>query len=513
MTAHLVITTVGDERWQSHVMLRMSVEMGMGYGVSPGASSAVVLVLDDDVPSMSVGFSSTRMMVSEGEGPLVVELTARTAGDERPHAGVGIGDIRLSAMDGTALAAADYVDEVLQMPLSPSSFTRVDAGVYEATLRFVVGIVDDDVLELEEEFVLTLAGEGLAPAVAIEPGSAAVVIADDDEVAVSVEEEALSVARGGEAVLGLSLDHEHFSASSVVLVATTGLNVSPSIVEFAAGETRTTALVSVALDAPLSVGEISIGQVSPRLKPGASSRTSVTVLPRTVMLRLGGELAPLSSVEPVRLIVATTPVLAADETVQVSVSSLSPALVMPGPPVTLSAATPMAMMTLTAGSVEEDVIVTLTATATTENVVVAAPATTEVVVLPPLREVAVRFDPATLTLTNEMPLSVTVTSGLSGDDMETLIVELVPSMDRVTLTPGTVTLTRGNPSTMVEVGLVGLPTSDGPVTTVVLRGTAFIDGTATDRVKVVPANSLAVEFRKGALRFRIRVFLEGALPL
>ena len=32
MTAHLVITTVGDERWQSHVMLRMSVEMGMGYG-------------------------------------------------------------------------------------------------------------------------------------------------------------------------------------------------------------------------------------------------------------------------------------------------------------------------------------------------------------------------------------------------------------------------------------------------------------------------------------------------
>ena len=218
MTAHLVITTVGDERWQSHVMLRMSVETGMGYGVSPGASSAVVLVLDDDVPSMSVGFSSTRMMVSEGEGPLVVELTARTAGDERPHAGVGIGDIRLSAMDGTALASADYVDEVLQMPLSPPGFTRVDAGVYEATLRFVVGIVDDEVLELEEEFVLTLTGEGLAPAVAIEPGSAAVVIADDDEAVVSVEADVVEVVEGSTAVFTLRRDSNDLSEALTVMV-------------------------------------------------------------------------------------------------------------------------------------------------------------------------------------------------------------------------------------------------------------------------------------------------------
>ena len=148
----------------------------------------------------------------------MVELTARTAGDERPHAGVGIGDIRLSAMDGTALASADYVDEVLQMPLSPSSFTRVDAGVYEATLRFVVGIVDDDVLELEEEFVLTLAGEGLAPAVAIEPGSAAAVIADDDEVAVSVAADVVEVVEGSTAVFTLRRDSDDLSEALTVMV-------------------------------------------------------------------------------------------------------------------------------------------------------------------------------------------------------------------------------------------------------------------------------------------------------
>ena len=329
-TARLTILTTGDEIWQAHTSLTVTVLPGSGYAISATMSSAVVLVRDDDVPSMVVGFSGTGMTVEEGVGTLSVEVIARTAGDERPHADVEIGGIRLSAMDGTAMSPADYVADPVSVSLSPSSFTRVDAGAYELALSFVVEIVDDEIVELEEEFVLALTGEGLAPAVVIDSGSAMVVITDDDGPMVSVEAQALNVVRGGEVELGLSLDHEHFSASSVVLVATTGLNVSPRVVEFPAGVTRTTVLVSATLDAPLSIGEVSIGAISPLLKPGVSSRTSVTVLPRTVALRLSGDLRPLSSVEPVRLMVATTPMLVADETVEVSVSSSSPALVMPG---------------------------------------------------------------------------------------------------------------------------------------------------------------------------------------
>ena len=184
---------------------------------------------------------------------------------------------------------------------------------------------------------------------------------------------------------------------------------------------------------------------------------------------------------------------------------------------------PTVEVVLTAGTVEEDVIVTLTATAVTENnVTVDAAATTEVVVSPPpeqvvlpppLRVVMVKFEPSTVTLTSRRSMSVTVTSTLSEASTETLIIELVPQVDQVVLIPSTVLLTGANPSATVEVSLLVLPPGDGPVGTVLLQGTAFIENAVTDRVQVVPANSLLVEFRKGALRFRIRVFLEGALPL
>ena len=113
-------------------------------------------------------------------------MVARTAGDERPHADVGIGDIRLSAVAGTAMAMApsDYVLDPVSTSLSPSSSRASMREPYELSLSFVVEIVDDEIAELEEEFVLTLTGEGLAQAVSIDPGSLAVVIADDDDPAV-----------------------------------------------------------------------------------------------------------------------------------------------------------------------------------------------------------------------------------------------------------------------------------------------------------------------------------------
>ena len=186
MTTRFEIQTVRDGRWQAHTMMRVRLKFGMDYEASPGASSAVVLVLDDDVPAMTVGVSSTRMTVSEGEETLAVQVIARTMGAERPHTDVGIGSIRLSAVDGTALMPADYVADVMEMTIAPSNFTRVDSGVYEAALPFAVEIVDDAVQELEEEFVLSLTGLGLASAVSIEPSSAAVVIADDDKAVISV---------------------------------------------------------------------------------------------------------------------------------------------------------------------------------------------------------------------------------------------------------------------------------------------------------------------------------------
>ena len=119
------VRTTNDAVWQAHTGLTLEVvdvESSTSYAVLGSLSSATVLVRDDDVPSMSVGFSSTRMRVSEGEGPLVVEVVARTAGDERPHADVGIGSVRLSAMDGTALMPADYVSDPVSVPAVPVEF-------------------------------------------------------------------------------------------------------------------------------------------------------------------------------------------------------------------------------------------------------------------------------------------------------------------------------------------------------------------------------------------------------
>ena len=205
-TARLLISSEADEAWQAHTSLTAVVEFGADYVVSPGASSAAVLVRDDDVPAMVVGFSGTGMMVEEGVGTLSVGVVARTAGDERPHADVGIGDIRLSAVAGTAMAAppSDYVLDPVSVSLSPSSFTRVDAGGYELALSFVVEIVDDEIAELEEEFVLTLTGEGLAPSVSIDPGSLAVVIADDDDPAVPIDAASTEVIEGSTIVFTLT---------------------------------------------------------------------------------------------------------------------------------------------------------------------------------------------------------------------------------------------------------------------------------------------------------------------
>ena len=195
-TARLEITTVDDDAWQAHTTVRVTVLPGVGYAPSEAMGSAAVLVRDDDVPSMVVGVSSTRMVVSEGEGSLVVELTARTAGNERPHTDVEIGGIRLSAMDGTAMAPSDYVFDPVSVSLSPPSFTRVDAGAYELALSFVVEIVDDEVAELEEEFALALTGVGLARAVSVDPSLATVVITDDDEKNLPREFAALEILDG-----------------------------------------------------------------------------------------------------------------------------------------------------------------------------------------------------------------------------------------------------------------------------------------------------------------------------
>ena len=247
-TARLLILSEDDEAWQTHTSLTAVVKFGTDYVVSPGASSAAVLVRDDDVPAMVVGFSGTGMMVEEGVGTLSVGVVARTAGDERPHADVGIGDIRLSAVAGTAMAMApsDYVLDPVSVSLSPSSFTRVDAGAYEATLRFVVGIVDDEVAELEEEFVLTLTGEGLAPAVSIDPGSLAVVIADDDDPAVPIDAASTEVIEGSTIVFTLTrmdadLDEELTVGVSVSTrsveagVPGVGFGAFPDQVSFAPG--------------------------------------------------------------------------------------------------------------------------------------------------------------------------------------------------------------------------------------------------------------------------------------
>ncbi len=197
----------------------------------------------------------------------------------------------------------------------------------------------------------------------------------------------------------------------------------------------------------------------------------------------------------------TSAELVSDETVSVSlVSSDLSALTVAGSPVLLSARTPTATATVEAQAVLSDTDVVLTASAS--DVTVQA-----------VKTITMRVDPTTLTLTGSEAASVTVTATLSLLDEETITVELVPNTPGLlTLTPDEVILTRANPSTVVIVSLPDpLPTTEGPVDTVVLRGIATIGCAVVDNVNVVSANSLTVEFMRSVLKFRIRVFLEGAL--
>ena len=487
-------------------------EVTVEVTVNEGPLVSVVADKDEVSEGMPAVFTLLRL------GDLSEELTVAVSVSTRVAA--------IDALRGSpAVSLGAFRDEV-----------TFDPG--EATARLTIGTVDDDVWQAHTSLTVTVEdGEDYDPApgmssatvvvrdddvpladldrVTVESEhSIALVVIEDDDVVVSPDAAELDVVRGEEAELGLSLNRKYFSASSVVLTATPGLSVSPSVVEFAEGSTRATVRVSAEVDALLlPVGKVSLGPGSSNLEVGASSRVSVTVLPRTVALRLSGELEPLSSGDSAELTVATVPVLVADERMSVSVSSSSPTLAVSGSPVLLSADTPTASVTLTAGLVEKNLVVTLTATAVPENVVVDAPATMEVVVLPP-EVVLVWFDPSTLTLTSRRPMSVTVTSTLSGENpgMLMLDVGLVSSVDRVSLAPNTVTLTGAEPSAMVEVSLLELLPNDGKIATVVLQGRALINGIATDGVRVVPANSLAVEFERGSLRLKIRVFLGGALP-
>ena len=520
----LVVDTRGDGTWNAHTMVTVTVLPGSDYVVSPVSDSAAVQVRDDDVPEMMVGFVRTRVSFAENADKFTVTVFARTLRDEMPHGSVSLS---LVGVPGSrAERGDDYVIEDQELNVEPPAFLRDEqAGFYEAFVMPVVRIVDDGEAEEDEAFELrltTVASSVIPPGVISLGGNLHVVILDDDYVSVvSMDETRLNVTRGGEAELGLSLSRERFSKSTVGLTATPGLTVSPPVVEFASGLARATARVSADVDAPLSAngvpsGEVFIRAVSSRLEPGASSRVPVVLLPRSVALTLSREPeTPLVSGGTAWLVVTPSPPLVEDEMVRVSVSSSSPELEVLGAPMTLGTAMPTASAELMAGRVNEDVVVTLTASAVPENVVVDARTMIEVVVMP--KTITVRFAPSVLALAGDPPVpkSVAVSATLSDSDTETLIVELVPSTNRVTLTPSTVTLTGANPSVRVEVGLSGtLPASDGPVATVELRGTARVNDVAAEGVKIVPADPLTVAwFRKEALRFRLRVFLGGALPL
>ncbi|CAI8022690.1 Endothelin-converting enzyme 1 [Geodia barretti] len=271
------------------VDMNISVSEGAGsVGIDITASGATfveVFLESGTATGVNISFSALSYTISEGDSFL--NVTVNKVGTTN-----FIASVTLQSSDGTALGGNDYLMQDLLLAFEPISSSQY----------IIIPLVNDDVMEADEEFTLTLTvADGTQGVNIASPATASVTITDDDEVTVSLSQSSYVVSEeDGEVTLQLVKSGETELPVEVLLSTVTGTASAPGdftavsdrVITFSAQQTSLTTTVNlmddiiaedeesffVSLSIPATQGGVGIGQ----------AQATITVRDRdTVIVRLG----------------------------------------------------------------------------------------------------------------------------------------------------------------------------------------------------------------------------------
>ena len=279
-TATLLVETVDDEVAEVNGSVSLTITRGETYRLGD-AFIATAEVIDNDGPDgvgtrddlevksdVTVSFAATRYQASEGDRVLdfAVRLSAATLQEVT---------VQYATVTGTATAGMDYA--------ARTGALTFPAATTEQTIR--VRIIDDDVVEQEETFTVSLRRAFNAK---IEVGEATGVIADNDlRVVVSIAANQTAVTEGGTAAFTLTRVGELTAPLTVpVQVTERGVFLTdevPTAATFAANAATATLLVTTDDDGHVEAnGSVTATITSGAYQIGDAASATVVVIDNDV---------------------------------------------------------------------------------------------------------------------------------------------------------------------------------------------------------------------------------------
>ena len=208
-TAIVDVKTAGDEVWENHSKIEMTIVSDDLYIIDTEGSVASTVVQDDDFLASEAVLSVSPNPIGEGMGKTTATITVITNGDKRPHGKI---TIPLTTSDGTATSGEDYSELGTTLTFSESDFAQIDLDGntrYRAIDTADISITQDIVDEDSESFNVAM-GTPSNHLVALDSGSAntSVAITDDDVTVTPPVLTALTVNTG---TLTPTFSSSHFS--------------------------------------------------------------------------------------------------------------------------------------------------------------------------------------------------------------------------------------------------------------------------------------------------------------
>ncbi|MGI9251564.1 MAG: Calx-beta domain-containing protein, partial [Pseudohongiellaceae bacterium] len=327
--ATLRIATVGDDDDEANGSLAvwLDIDSGLSSYTATGASVATVTIKDDDGPEISVAAASA----NEAEGYIVFTVALSAMPTEHTEVSWNTGaDTTPDAVPATAgsAPAAEGVDYI-----TASGTLTFAAGTEVLRLSVTVTVVDDDDVEPDETFLLTLSAPGNDATLAAGASSATGTITSDDIPAVHITANQEAVSEGDMALFTVTADQKPLTDLTVGVNTTFtpdsfSLGTQPTTVTLAAG--TTTAAYTVATQEVTGTGT---GTITATVNDGGAAYTAVAPLSATVaildnttrLIDISGPAASVTEADNARaefIVALSSPPASTGQTVRVSYATV-----------------------------------------------------------------------------------------------------------------------------------------------------------------------------------------------
>ncbi len=184
-TAIVEVKTAGDEVWENHSKIEMTIVSDDLYIIDTENGVASTVVKDDEFVESEAVLSVSPNPIGEGMGETIATITVTTKGDQRPHGKV---TIPLTTSDGTATSGEDYTELDTTLTFAESDFTQIDLDGntrYRVIKTADISILQDSVDEDDETFNVDM-GTPSDTLLTLDSGSSSIAVAiTDDDVTVT----------------------------------------------------------------------------------------------------------------------------------------------------------------------------------------------------------------------------------------------------------------------------------------------------------------------------------------